>query len=212
MSSSYSWREPVESLNLRIDASQILAIAERELHASRPIDLLVVHRKDRPGDRLAGACIRRSRAEPRPGSRLYAETLWTQITVQLLWNHSSLPRQGEQQFERLSDRRFRRMVDYLHASLGEEVSLADLAELVGLSPSYFLISFRKATGKTPHRYLTELRITKACEMLRNPRLPSPPSRLRSASRPRAISRRYWPLHEDHAGGVPPIPSCTPDSR
>jgi AraC family transcriptional regulator len=31
-----------------------------------------------------------------------------------------------------------------------------------------LSAFRRATGKTPHRYLTEQRVAKACEILQNP--------------------------------------------
>ena len=105
---------------------------------------------------------------PLPGSRLYAESLSTQIAIHLLWNHSSLTRPEGAAAERLTDLRLRRVVDFIHASLGNELSLGELADLAGLSPNYFLSAFRKATGKTPHRYLTEQRIARACELLHNP--------------------------------------------
>ena len=60
------------------------------------------------------------------------------------------------------------MIDYLHGSFGEEISLDGLAQVAGLSPNYFLHAFKQTTGQTPHRYLTELRIAKACELLQNP--------------------------------------------
>jgi AraC family transcriptional regulator len=60
------------------------------------------------------------------------------------------------------------VVDYIRSSLGDEISLGALAELASLSPNYFLSAFRRATGKTPHRYLTEQRIAKACELLHHP--------------------------------------------
>ena len=62
------------------------------------------------------------------------------------------------------------MVDYLNNSLHEEVSLVEMANLVGLTPNYFLNAFKKATGKTPHRYLRDLRMIKARELLGNPQL------------------------------------------
>jgi AraC family transcriptional regulator len=105
---------------------------------------------------------------PVPGSRLYAEALNMQLALQLLWNHSSLPRRNGNPAERLTDPRLRRVVDYIQSSLGNEISLSELAELAGLSPNYFLSAFRRATGKTPHRYLTERRVAKACELLHNP--------------------------------------------
>jgi AraC-like DNA-binding protein len=105
---------------------------------------------------------------PIPGSRLYAEALKTQLALHLLWNYSSLPRQDQKRAERLTDPRLRRVVAYIRSSLGSEVSLEALAELANLSPNYFLSAFRRATGKTPHRYLTEQRVAKACELLHNP--------------------------------------------
>ena len=72
--------------------------------------------------------------------------------------------------ERLPDARLRRVIDYLDASLASEISLGDLADVAGLSPNYFLSAFKKATGKTPHRFLTEKRVAKACELLSNPQL------------------------------------------
>ena len=44
----------------------------------------------------------------------------------------------------------------------------DSPQVAGLSPNYFLHAFKQSTGKTPHRYLTELRIARACELLQDP--------------------------------------------
>ena len=70
--------------------------------------------------------------------------------------------------EKLADPRLRRVIDYLHGSFGEEISLDGLALVAGLSPNYFLHAFKQTTGERPTRYLTELRIAKACELLQNP--------------------------------------------
>ena len=117
----------------------------------------------RLGQRLA-ARLR----SPIPGSRLFAETLVTQIAIKLLWNYSSLPPRSQTPAETLADPRLRRVIDYLHDSFAEEISLDGLALVAGLSPNYVLQAFKQTTGRTPHHYLAELRIARACELLQNP--------------------------------------------
>jgi AraC family transcriptional regulator len=158
-----------ESLHWLIDADRLHELAEREwmVGGSRVEIVDTWKKRDTKlwplGQRLA-AHLR----SPIPGSRLFAETLHTQISIQLLWDHSSLCRPTESSVERLTDARLARVIDYVHSYLGNEISLSDLAEVAGLSPHYFLDAFKRATGRTPHRYLTERRIAKACELLRNP--------------------------------------------
>ncbi len=163
---------PVQCLKLSFDSAQLRSLVDREWEPNaRSVEFTPVHQKNTPEIVALGQAFAALLRSPRRGGGLYAETLWTQIAVQLLWNFSSLPRQGEPWVQRLSDARVRRVVDYLEASLAEEVALADLADLVGLSPNHFLSAFKKATGKTPHRYLTERRVAKACELLHNPQTP-----------------------------------------
>ena len=46
------------------------------------------------------------------------------------------------------------------------VSVSDLADEVGLERTYFSSLFKKTTGVSPHAYVGELRIRRACELLR----------------------------------------------
>ena len=59
----------------------------------------------------------------------------------------------------------KRVNDYIQAHLEQDLSLADLAKEVQLSPSYFLRAFKNATGRTPHRYLMDCRVQRAQEHL-----------------------------------------------
>jgi AraC-like DNA-binding protein len=52
-------------------------------------------------------------------------------------------------------------MEYLRAHLVENVSLDDLARVVGLSPFHFLRSFKKEVGLPPHAYQNHLRIQQA---------------------------------------------------
>jgi len=157
--SSYCCVQVLETLTLGIEPSRLTEIADREFRPYRGnVELIPAHQKTNPEIVGLGQAFASLVRSPRPGSGLYAETLWTQIAVQLLWSYSNLPRRSEPGVERLSDARVRRVVDFVESSLGEEISLADLADLAGLSSNQFIIAFKKSTGKTPHRYLVERRV------------------------------------------------------
>lgn len=55
---------------------------------------------------------------------------------------------------------------YLEAHLADRVTLAELARETGLTDYAVLRGFRRATGIPPHRYLTQLRVRRAGELLR----------------------------------------------
>jgi AraC family transcriptional regulator len=59
----------------------------------------------------------------------------------------------------------RRVFALMQDRIGDHLSLADLAAECGLSISAFSRAFREATGMTPHRYLTSLRIQRAKALL-----------------------------------------------
>jgi AraC family transcriptional regulator len=62
----------------------------------------------------------------------------------------------------------RRAKAMIEADLGGELRLADLARACGLSVGYFSRAFRRTTGTTPHRWLTQRRIDRAKALLARP--------------------------------------------
>ena len=60
---------------------------------------------------------------------------------------------------------------YLDENYTDEISLASLANQFHFNPSYLCRAFKRERGKTLTGYLVELRLNKACQMLRNTRLP-----------------------------------------
>lgn len=61
--------------------------------------------------------------------------------------------------------------DYAAALADTPVSLEDLARVACMSPNHLLRTFKAAFGQTPHQFLTERRIERACTLLRTTRLP-----------------------------------------
>lgn len=60
---------------------------------------------------------------------------------------------------------FLQMINYVTTHFTQDVSLTDIAEFSHLNPSYISQIFKKETGITFSKYLTELRINKAKQLL-----------------------------------------------
>ncbi len=118
--------------------------------------------------------VRAEMADPAPGGKMLAETLAFALGVQILRRHSNLnPGAVALPGVRgaLDARRLRRVVDYIEAHLGEDLSIEALADVACLSPFHFARAFKAATGTAPHRYLTGRRIGRARALLAEGRLP-----------------------------------------
>ena len=97
--------------------------------------------------------------------RLYVDILSVQLAVHLLRRHGTRPLHLRSYRGGLSREKMRAVLDYLNAHLSSNIHLAELAEVVALSPYYFLRLFRESSGLTPHQYLVHRRIEVAKSML-----------------------------------------------
>jgi AraC family transcriptional regulator len=68
-------------------------------------------------------------------------------------------------------RRVNRARDYLHAHLGSQIRLADVAAAACLSPFHLLRTFQAAFRQTPHEYLQQCRLERAKFLLEKTRIP-----------------------------------------
>ncbi|MEU5265485.1 AraC family transcriptional regulator [Amycolatopsis sp. NPDC021455] len=114
------------------------------------------------GDPLLEETVR-ALGSPGPADDLYAETAAAFLTMHLLTRHGRL-RAGRPPAR--EDARVRAAVAFLRERLAEPITLADLADEVHLSVYHLVRVFRAATGQTPHRFLTGLRVDEAKRLLR----------------------------------------------
>jgi len=63
------------------------------------------------------------------------------------------------------ERRMWRAAEWMRENLGRPIKLIDVAASAGLSPSYFLRSFKRCLGVTPHAYLSWARLERGRELL-----------------------------------------------
>ncbi len=59
-----------------------------------------------------------------------------------------------------------RVVLHVHEHLGQPLTLAELADLAGLSIWRFATVFRQQVGVSPHRYICRLRVERAQALIR----------------------------------------------
>jgi RpiB/LacA/LacB family sugar-phosphate isomerase len=65
--------------------------------------------------------------------------------------------------------RLQRVFGYIRENLAKEVSVAELAQAVGMSQYYFSKLFKMSTGTTPHQYVMRQRVERAQSLLREGR-------------------------------------------
>ena len=101
------------------------------------------------------------------GQEVVIHALIEQGAIHLLRRYASLRRSDELELSRvgLVDRRVRRAVELMHAQLGRDLPLEELAAAAYLSPFHFSRLFKKVTGATPHAYLAQLRLERAQQLL-----------------------------------------------
>jgi AraC family transcriptional regulator len=63
-------------------------------------------------------------------------------------------------------RQLRKVEDYVHERLADDISLESLAELAELSPFHFSRVFKQTTGMSPLQFVTRERITRAQQLIR----------------------------------------------
>ena len=96
-----------------------------------------------------------------PAGRLYGQSLATALAVYLMNRYAvrretTMPVRGG-----LAPARLRRVIDYIESHLADDLPLADLARVAGMSEHYFVERFRRSMGDPPHRYVLQQRIERA---------------------------------------------------
>ncbi len=103
---------------------------------------------------------------PGPAGSLLVETAAQFLALHLLRGHCRLGRELPAAGA-LNAAQLRRVERHAAERLGAEVTLAELAGILDMSQFHFARCFRKATGQSPHRWLTALRIARAKALLQS---------------------------------------------
>jgi AraC family transcriptional regulator len=104
----------------------------------------------------------------RPGNAiddLLADGMRTTLAAHLINNYTVDRWKPSRRLPSLDPKRLRRVLAFIEEHLDRNISLEELSQQACLSPFHFCRLFQDATGRSPHRYLTEQRIRRAQGML-----------------------------------------------
>jgi AraC family transcriptional regulator len=97
-----------------------------------------------------------------PTGRLFAESLSLALLSYVV---ERVPGTCYQTRGQLGGAQRRQLQRYIRDRLHEDLSLAELADVVALSPRHFSKLFRAAFGTTPHRYVLQERLAEGARLL-----------------------------------------------
>jgi len=127
-----------------------------EVQASR-VELVRSMDLRNPSMVQALAALGREVEQPGPMGRVYTESLVVLVVTELVRHHSTLA-VGADRLDDVPSRRLQRVVDYIESHLGEDLSLLALAAEAGVSTAHFARAFKRAMGRSVHRYLLGRRV------------------------------------------------------
>lgn len=104
------------------------------------------------------------------GGRLFRESLGTALAARLLQRHSrrSLPMRDPQ--GGLSAWKLKLVISHIEDNLESELSLAEIAQVAGVSVSHLKTLFRRSTGTPVHQYILRRRVERAKLLLQDQNL------------------------------------------
>ncbi|MEP0969757.1 MULTISPECIES: AraC family transcriptional regulator [Cyanophyceae] len=129
-------------------------------------------------------------AELRSGGimgKLYVESLTQILVIHLLRQYSTSTQPIAAQNSSFTRTQLQQAIDYI-TYLNRELSLAELASVVNISPTYFASLFKQTMGISPHQYVIRQRVEQAKRMLSKTNLAIADIALQSASLVKAIYR------------------------
>lgn len=93
--------------------------------------------------------------------------------------------------QQLYQLQLRRALDYISTNIADDVALADLAQIAGLSPFHFTRKFSQVTGVSPHRHISRVPLANAMAEIAAGRLLLARSLSTRASPRRRVLREHF---------------------
>jgi AraC family transcriptional regulator len=118
-------------------------------------------------EQIGRAILAEMQAETAAGS-LLVESLCSSLSARLLQSHSMSPLDIAARLSRvgkLDPRRLSRVLEYVHANLGDELDIRGMASAASLSRFHFARAFKASTGQTPYQYVSAKRLAQAKMLL-----------------------------------------------
>lgn len=165
------WRTEKENMLFMFDEQRLADLAAAEFDAA---DFEFEPPKGGTIDKRAltlALMAREEFARGKEANALCLDSLVVLVSTHLLRTYSSLAPRREAFVGGLTPRTLRAVLDYVEDHLADNLSVATLAGVAGLSPGHFLRAFRATVGQAPHQYVLGQRIRLAERLIATSGLP-----------------------------------------
>ena len=160
------WQEQAEFLLLFLEPD-LLVQAAKEL-ASRSTVEVIASEQERDDPLMLQVALA-LKAEIDEGmvasSSLYAESLANMLATHLLRHYTVWKPAFQEVVEKHPATMLRHVIEYIHDNLDQQLTLAELSQVAGMSPYHFARTFKQVTGVTPHQYVLNARVEHAKGLL-----------------------------------------------
>ncbi len=166
-SEALCWKEPASFLCVRI-SDDALEEAARSMVARNYVELQAELRSADPRMRSLLYALEVERACGYTSGRLFVDSIEAALAALLVSSCSRIRVKPSQNKGGLSPQCLRRVLEFMRANLGQQITLVELAKCSGLSTSHFSQQFKASMNMSPYKYMLALRIKQSKMMLRNP--------------------------------------------
>ncbi len=167
---SIDWGNEAECITMVVEPTLVSRAAAESSYGGY-VELKEVYDENDPLIWQIGLALLAESEAQEPAGRLYAESLTNTLAFHLFRHYNVGKAQLASSVGGLTGRKLRLATEFIHAHLAEDVTLAEIAETVDLSPYHFARAFKRTTGLTPQQYLMERRIERAKDLLAKADLP-----------------------------------------
>lgn len=161
------WDGDDNYLRIRIPSRLIQSIAKETIDTNpEELELLTKFRTRDPQIKTIAMMLFSELKQENLGGKLYIESLTNLLAVHLLRKYSASKPGIASEEGGLSEHQRLEVLDYINEHLNQDIRLADLAKLLGISQFHFSRLFKQSVGTAPYQYLLQQRIERAKQLLK----------------------------------------------
>ncbi|VEP11606.1 AraC family transcriptional regulator [Hyella patelloides LEGE 07179] len=158
------WNNLIEFILLGIEPKLVQRIAYESVDPEK-VEILPIFPQPDPLIYQIAIALKTALLTNKFASSLYAETMANALSVHLLQYYSTRKFTLQNYTDGLPKHKLRQIIDYIQENLEQNLSIAELAELLQMSPHYFGRLFKQSMGITPYKYIIQCRVEKSKMLL-----------------------------------------------
>lgn len=161
------WMGNEDCLQIRLNTEFLQSIAQDTLNQNPDLlELLPAFQIRNPQLEAIAMMLLAEFQQESLNNELYLDSLTNVLAVNLVRNHTIRKPQLPIYEGGLPPRQLSKVLDYIDTYLERNIKLADLAQLLDMSSFHFSRLFKQSTGITPHQYLSQQRVERAKQLLK----------------------------------------------